>query len=200
MKIGFLGASTVARTLATHFIRAGYEVILSNSRGPDSLSQICTELGSNAQAGTVDEAAAADIVVLAVPWVQVHVLLSGRASWERRILVDATNIFLSYAPDFRVADLGVDSGSEIVARLAPDARIVKAFNTLPIQQFFEGAPRGNGRRVLFVAGDDVDAKNTVAGLGEAIGLAAIDLGSLKYGGRLMQLGGALSAVKLIRES
>jgi predicted dinucleotide-binding enzyme len=86
--------------------------------------------------------------------------------WDGRILVDATNIFKSYAPDYQRDDLGGDSGSETIARLAPQARVVKAFNTLPIATMFAEAPAGM-KRVLFLAGDDDHSKLTVGGLNSA---------------------------------
>ncbi|MDB6144428.1 MAG: hypothetical protein JWP80_3472, partial [Pseudomonas sp.] len=100
-------------------------------------------------------------------------------------------------PDFKVADLGEDSGSEIVARLAPGARVIKAFNTLPINGFFMGLPDGY-KRVAFVAGDDAEAKQLVSELIASIGLAPMDLGALNSGGRMMQLGGRFNGVELLK--
>jgi len=197
MNIGIIGAAAVGETLAAEFIRAGHDVLLSNSRDPASLATLIHRLGPKAKAGTPDQAAVCEVVVLAIPWTKVETVLPTLPKWEGRILIDATNTFLNYVPDFRVADLGEDSGSEIVSRLAPGARVVKAFNTLPIAGFFNGVPDGY-KRVAFLAGDDAQAKNRVSGLIEAIGLAPIDLGELGRGGRQMQLGGIFNGVELLK--
>lgn len=197
MNIGMIGAAAVGETLAAEFIQAGHDVVLSNRRGPGSLASLIHKLGPKAKAGTLDQAAACPIVVLAIPWFNVANALQALPKWEGRILIDATNIFLNYFPDFRVADLGEDSGSEIVAGLAPDAKVVKAFNTLPIAGFFFDVPSGY-KRVAFLAGDDAKAKTLVAGLIESIGLAPMDLGALNGGGRLMQLGSVFNGVELLK--
>ena len=197
MNIGIIGAAAVGETLAAGFIRAGHEVLLSNRRGPASLTALIHRLGHKAKAVTLEQAAACDMVLLAIPWVSVAQVLPALPKWGGRILIDATNTFLSYVPDFKVADLGEDSGSEMIARLAPDARVIKAFNTLPIAGFFNGAPEGY-RRVAFLAGDDADAKTLVAGLIKSMGLAPVDLGPLSSGGRLMQLGGIFNGAELLK--
>jgi predicted dinucleotide-binding enzyme len=115
--------------------------------------------------------------------------------WNGRILVDTTNIFTSYAPDFQVDDLKGDSGSEIVARLAPSARVVKAFNTVPFVTMSIAQPAGT-RRVLVVAGDDAAAASTVANLIRDVWLHPIVLGRLASAGRQMELGGIFSGLEL----
>jgi 8-hydroxy-5-deazaflavin:NADPH oxidoreductase len=197
MNIGILGAAAVGETLAVEFIRAGHEVLISNRRGPASLASLIHRLGPKAKAVTLDEAAACPLVLLAIPWVAVAEALPALPAWDGRILIDATNTFLNYVPDFKVADLGEDSGSEIVARLAHGARVVKAFNTLPINGFFMGSP-DRYKRVAFIAGNDAEAKQVVSDLITSIGLAPIDLGSLGRGGRSMQLGGRFNGVELLR--
>ncbi|MEB0077667.1 NADPH-dependent F420 reductase [Pseudomonas sp. CCI3.2] len=197
MNIGIIGAAAVGETLAAECIRAGHEVLLSNRRGPASLTSLIHRLGHKAKAGTLEQAAACNLVILAIPWVSVAQALPALPKWEGRILIDATNTFLNYLPDYKVADLGDDSGSEIIARLAPDARVVKAFNTLPIAGFFTGAPDGH-RRVAFLAGDDAQAKACVTDLIKSLGLAPIDLGPLASGGRQMHLGGVFNGAELLK--
>ena len=94
MIIGTLGAGEVAQAFAVHLLKAGHEVLLSNSRVPSSLEQLVSKLGKSARAVTMDEAAKAPIVVLAVPWPKVEELLGKLPDWEGRILIDATNHFL----------------------------------------------------------------------------------------------------------
>lgn len=195
MKIGVLGSATVGMTLATRLAKRGHDVLIANSRGPESLLAALREGSSDARPAAATEVLRCDVVFLAVPWTKVADALPPALDWDSRILVDTTNIFLSYAPDYRVDDLKGDSGSEIVARIAPTARVVKAFNTLPFSLMFSPAPE-KLRRVLFVAGDEEDAVSTVSGLIDELGLHPVALGSLAQAGRQMELGGTLSIVEL----
>src|SRR3984893_18382843 len=115
MKIGTLGAGEVAQAFAIHLIKAGHEVLLSNSRGPSSLKEVVSKLGKGARAVAMEEAAKAPIVVLAVPWPKVDAVVGKLPDWEGRILIDATNHFL--LPSMALADLKGRASSEIVAEL-----------------------------------------------------------------------------------
>ncbi|MFZ4208298.1 NADPH-dependent F420 reductase [Streptomyces tunisiensis] len=199
MRIGMLGAGTVAQALARHAIRQGHEVVLSNSRGPASLTPLVRELGLLARAGTPAEAAAADLVVLAVGWPRVPEVAASLPRLDGTVVVDATNQFASLPPNPRIADLGDLTGSEYVASLLPGARVVKAFNAL-FAQYIAADPRhAAGRQVLFLAGDDPDAKRTVERLADSFGFAPVDLGPLREGGRLIQLGGPLSGLHVLKQ-
>src|SRR3984893_279187 len=156
MKIGTLGAGEVAQAFAIHLLKAGHEVLLSNSRGPSSLKQLVSKLGKAARAVTMDEAAKAPIVVLAVPWPKVEEVLGKLPDWEGRILIDATNHFL--LPSRELADLKGRVSSEIVSELAPSAKIVRALNTLYSSNIARDTKVGKGRRVIFVSGEDGSAK------------------------------------------
>jgi 8-hydroxy-5-deazaflavin:NADPH oxidoreductase len=196
MKIGIIGAGRIGQMFARRAIAAGHHVIISNSRGPDTLGDLVAELGEHAEAGNVTDAAAADIVMIAVPWWKIEDALRHLPPFDGRIVIDATNAFASYAP-LRVAELGGQVSSEIVAGLVPGARVVKAFNTAPAA-VFEGDPRvGGGRTVVFLSGDDASAKQAVADIVEAIGFATVDLGDLATGGRIQQLGGPLAGKHLV---
>ncbi|CAL9288527.1 hypothetical protein SUDANB148_01477 [Streptomyces sp. SudanB148_2056] len=194
-----LGAGTVAQALARHAIRQGHEVVLSNSRGPASLTPLVRELGPLASAGTPAEAAAAGLVVLAVGWPRVPEVAASLPRLDGTVVVDATNQFASLPPTPRIADLGDLTGSEYVASLLPGARVVKAFNAL-FAQYIAADPRyAAGRQVLFLAGDDPDAKRTVERLADSFGFAPVDLGPLREGGRLIQLGGPLSGLHVLKQ-
>ncbi len=169
MKIGILGAGKVGATLAARYAAAGHEVLVANSRGPRSVLEIFSKAAEPVTAATVAEVVQCEVVVLATPWLKVQDVLTPSVSWEGRILVDTTNIYASYKHELVIADLNGDYGSEIVARLAPHARVVKAFNTLPFDVMFAPAP-ANMNRVLFIAGDDRAAVETVADLVAQIGL------------------------------
>ncbi|MFC3996202.1 NADPH-dependent F420 reductase [Nocardiopsis sediminis] len=199
MKIGMLGAGEVAQAIARHAIRHDHEVVLSNSRGPASLAPLVKDLGALATAAPPAEAAVADLVVLAVGWPQVPDVAAQLPPLDGTVVIDATNQFASPPPNVKIADLGDLTGSEYVASLLPGARVVKAFNAL-YGQFIAPDPRHEaGRQVLFLAGDDTDAKSTVTGLASQFGFAPVDLGTLREGGRLIQLGGPLSALHALKQ-
>jgi predicted dinucleotide-binding enzyme len=196
MKIGTLGAGEVAQAFAIHLLKAGHEVLLSNSRGPSSLKEVVSKLGNGARAVTMDEAAKAPVVVLAVPWPKVEEVLGKLPDWEGRIIIDATNHFL--LPSMELADLQGRVSSEIVSELAPSARVVKALNTLYASNLARDPKVGSGRRVIFVSGDDAGAKREVSGLLKELGFAVIDLGSVREGGRAQQVGNGLAGVDLVQ--
>jgi hypothetical protein len=188
MKLGFIGAGNVAQTYAKHFVRHGHEVVLSNSRGPDSLIEIVRSIGPNARAGTVKEAAQQDIVILCVRWAQAKQALAEVSDWSGRILVDATNRALD-------EDTKGKTASEVIASYTPGARVVKALNTLVvdwIQDYSDKKPK----LVLFISGDDADAKQKLARALEETGFVPVDLGGLIDGGKLQQFGGPLNALHL----
>jgi predicted dinucleotide-binding enzyme len=195
--IGTIGAGRVAQTIAGLALNAGHQVILSNSRGPESLTQLVSQLGPQATAGTVSEAAGADIVILAVGWDQVPDALSGQVDWDGKIVVDTTNQWHHHDPGAKV-DLGDLTGSEYIATLTPGARIVKAFNTVFMERVAQKADLENGRLVIFLAGDDSEANSAVSSFVESLGLAPVNLGGLHAGGSLMQAGGPLVALHLLK--
>jgi len=197
LTVGTIGAGKVAQTIARLAVAAGHQVILSNSRGPESLSELVSQLGANASAGTAAEAAQADLVILAVGWDQVPAALQGLAGWDGRIVIDATNQWHHHDPGAEV-DLGDQTGSEHIATLMPGARVVKAFNTVFMNVVAKSEHRSDGRLVIFFAGDDADAKATVSTFIDSLGLAPVDLGELRQGGRLMQAGGPLIALHLAK--
>jgi len=197
MKIGIIGAGGIGQAFASQMAKAGYDVILSNSRGPDSLREALTKLGPRARAGTREQAAQADIVFLSVPWSEVRGALAGLPDWNGRILIDATNPVEQ--PGFRLAELGGRNSSQVVASIATGARVVKTANTLLRAMLAADPHVGDGNRVLFVCGDDAAAKATVSEMLQKAGFATIDLGSLEVGGYLQQFpGGPLPTLNLVR--
>ncbi|TCK83383.1 hypothetical protein C8N28_1984 [Albibacterium bauzanense] len=193
--IGIIGAGNIGKTVAAHLLKKGYSVKISNSKHPDSLKETILQLGNGATAVTATEAAQEDIVLLALPWIQVKAL-TPIANWNNKIVIDATNHFIT--PDFQVADLGNRSSSEVVQDYLPGARIVKAFNTLYFKILEENPVVANGHRVLFMSGDDQEAKVQLSDMIRDIGFAPVDLGSLSVGGKLQQAKGALSLVNFIK--
>ena len=193
MSFGTIGAGEVAQTIARRAIDAGHHVILSNSRGPESLTDIVTQLGAGASAGTVAEAAGADIVLLAVKWDQVPEAVQGVSDWSGRIVIDAANQWdtVRNAP----LDLGDQTGTERNAALMPGARVVKAFNTLNMRLV---AQNPSSRLVVFLAGDDADAKSTVSTFANSMEFAPVDIGG-EHEGRLMQFStGPLNSLHVVK--
>jgi len=190
--VGIIGAGRLGQAMARTALRAGRDVVIANSRGPESLTSVTSALGEGASAGTVDQASAAGIVVIAVPWDKVPQALHG-SDWNGQIVIDATN-------DFDPSDLNGRTSSELVSELLGGARVVKAANTLGAAVLGSDPHEAGGQRVIFVSGDDDDAKSEVTRIFEAAGFFVIDLGGLRSGGELQQVGGPLSGVNLIRLS
>jgi predicted dinucleotide-binding enzyme len=192
MEIGTIGAGPFAQAFTKRASKAGHKVKLSNSRGPDSLREIVNRLGPGATAATKEEAAACEMVLLAVPWDSVAETLASLPKWKNQILIDAINPFHGKAGDFKPAHVGNLSTSQLVAVLAPGARVVKALNNM-FASNLEADPVVNGaRRVAFISGDDDDAKKQVETLLQGLGYSVVDLGSLRDGGLIQQAGGPLA--------
>ena len=189
-RVGIIGAGRIGQAMAQIALRAGRQVVIANSRGPQSLTPVVEVLGQGASAGTVEDASAADIVVLGVPWSQVSRAVEG-LGWDGRIVIDPTN-------DFDPSDLDGRTSSELVADLVAPARVVKAANTLVAAVLGSDPHQAGGQRVIFLSGDDGDAKSGVVALFEGAGFFVVDLGGLRDGGRMQQVGAPLAGHNLIR--
>lgn len=188
--VGIIGAGRLGQAMARTALRAGRPVAIANSRGPESLSSVVSMLGEGVSAATVQQAAAAGIVVIAVPWPRVQQALAG-LEWNGRIVIDATN-------DFDPSDLNGRTSSEVVADLVRGARVVKAANTFEAAVLGSDPRQAGGQRVIFLSGDDADAKAEVTALFQDAGFFAIDLGGLSSGGAMQQVRGPLAGPNLIR--
>lgn len=197
MTIGIIGSGAIGTAFATTLARAGIDAIISNSRGPDSLKQLVRELGPTIRAGAREEAASADMVLVAVNWTRLPAALAELPAWGGRIVIDANNPI--EAPLFKPVDLAGRVSSEVFADLVPGARVVKAFNHLRAAVLASDPNAFGGQRVLFYSGNDAAAKAEVAALIERIGFVGLDLGSLAVGGKLAQFpGGPLPNQNLVR--
>jgi len=188
--VGIIGAGRLGQAMARTARRAGRGVVIANSRGPESLASVVSELGAGVSAGTAEQASAAGIVVIAVPWDSVPSAVQG-LDWNGRIVIDATN-------DWGADDLDGRTSSELVAELVAGARVVKAANTLGAEVLGSDPQESGGRRVIFLSGDDADAKAEVAALFEEAGFVPIDLGDLATGGAMQQIHHPLAGLNLIR--
>jgi polyisoprenoid-binding protein YceI/predicted dinucleotide-binding enzyme len=192
-----IGAGTLSRAIAGQAIKAGHDVVFSNSRGPETLGELVDGFGPQASAGTVAEAGAADFVVLAVNWNHVRAAVGQLPHREGRILIDATNQWAAPPPDFVVDQLEV-GGSELVASLVPGAHVIKAFDNMYAHKIAADPGTDTGRRILFYAGDDQESKELFRSVVDGFGFAPVDLGSLRMG-QLMQVDGPLTGLHAIRE-
>lgn len=195
--IGIIGAGNIGKAFATLLANNNIRATLSNSRGPDSLKELVAAIGPTIEAGTREEAAAKDIVLVAVNWSKLPAALRDLTDFSGRIVIDANNPI--EAPLFKPAELNGRLSSEVFADLVPGGRIVKAFNHLQ-PHLLTADPRGEGgRRVLFYSGDDAAAKAEVGALIDRLGFFGIDLGALSVGGRLTQFpGGPLPALNMVK--
>jgi predicted dinucleotide-binding enzyme len=186
--------------ISRHFIGAGHTVVVSNSRGPETLADFVADLGPGALAGTKQQAAECDAVILATNWVGVADALKG-IDWRGRILIDATNAHLDPIPDISLegvtrsrAALKGRTSSEIVAEMAVGARLVKSLCNMPMIWIQDLSPN-KPRTVFFTSGDDTEAKRLVIDLINGIGFAAVDLGPLAEGGAMYEVGAPLSGIE-----
>jgi 8-hydroxy-5-deazaflavin:NADPH oxidoreductase len=190
-RIGLIGAGHIGGTLARLFVQAGHQVAVSNSRGPQTLVDLVHELGEAAIAATPTEAAAfGDVVVVSVPLKNYKDVPA--VGLRDKVVIDTNNYYPQR--DGQIAALDDDSttSSELLAEHLGDARVVKAFNQIRFDHLAErGRPAGTpGRLAIPIAGDDADAKKTVAELIDEIGFDAVDTGRLGAG-RLFQPGATL---------
>ncbi len=213
MSIGIIGAGALGSNIARVLARAGLPVTISNSRGPASMADLVTELGPIVTAGTVEQAASADIVFAAVRWTDAEAIFAKLPSWNGRIVVDGTNPVAFIDPNgpegkdpsnplaaygIKAIDLGGRHSSAVFAQFVPGARVVKAFNHLDVNMLQTPETAG-GKRVLFYSGDDAAAKADVARIIEAASFLPVDLGALDVGGPLAQLPfGPLSVHNFVR--
>jgi predicted dinucleotide-binding enzyme len=210
MTIGIIGAGAIGSNIARLLAKSRIEATIANSRGPGTLAPLVAELGPFVRAGATEEAASADIVFVAVRWVDVEKALTGLPPWNGRIVVDATNAIEFLEPGspedpsnplatygIRALDLEDTFSSAILRELVPGARLVKAFNNLEADLL--STPPSNGQRAIFYSGDDDSAKAEVRKLIEQTGYFPVDLGSLTVGNSLTAPPfGSLSGVDLAR--
>lgn len=177
MNVGVIGSGNIGGTAAKLFAAAGHKVAVSNSRGPETLRDLVQEIGPNAHAATVEEAAAfGDVVMEAIPFGLYERLPAGKLAGK--VFVTASNYYPGRDGE---VDHGGLTSSELVQKHLSGARVVKAFNTIYYERL-----RDNGRsdlpveerETIFVAGDDEEAKRVVSGLIEDIGFAPLDTGTL----------------------
>ena len=185
--IGLIGAGHIGSQVARLAVASGYDVVISNSRGPDSLKDLISELGPKARAATVAEAAAAgDLVVVTIPLKHYRTVpvepLAGK------VVIDTNNYYPQR--DGRIPELDNESTttSELLQAHLPASKVVKGFNHIYAAQLTtDGRPAGTkDRRALVIAGDDGAAKAEVTRLLDQFGFDTVDAGPLKEGWRIQR--------------
>jgi predicted dinucleotide-binding enzyme len=176
--LGLIGSGHIGSTVARLAVDAGHDVVLSNSRGPETLQDLVEDLGPRARAATTAEAAAADLVVLSIPLKNVGQvpaeLLGGR------IVIDTSNYYPQRDGQIAALDDLSTTTSQLVQSQLPASRVVKAFNNINYLHLgsLQRPSRSPERSVLPIAGDDAEAKAAVSEFLDSIGYDAYDAGSL----------------------
>jgi hypothetical protein len=167
-------------------VAAGYDVVLSNSRGPETLADLVAGLGPRASAGTAQQAAErGDIVVVTIPLKNYRDVpvepLAGK------IVVDTNNYYPQRDGNIAELDSEQTTVSELLQAHLPKSHVVKAFNHIRSADLAsQGQPGAQGRRALAIAGDDTAAKAAVTALIDGFGYAVVDAGPLSEGWRFQR--------------
>jgi 8-hydroxy-5-deazaflavin:NADPH oxidoreductase len=183
--IGLIGAGRIGSQLARLAVAHGHDVVISNSRGPETLKTLVAELGAHARAATVDDAAAAgDLVVVTIPlknYRQVPV-----APLAGKIVIDTNNYYPERDGHIDALDTHKTTTSELLQSHLGTSKVVKAFNHIVAAALTtDGQPKGTvNRRALAIAGDDAGAKATVAALIDEFGFDVVDIGPLRESWRI----------------
>ncbi|WBB94725.1 NAD(P)-binding domain-containing protein [Verrucosispora sp. WMMC514] len=177
--VGLIGSGHIGGTVARLAVNAGYDVVLSNSRGPETLTDLVDELGPQASAGTADAAArAGDLVVVTIP------LKSYRSvpvePLAGKVVIDTNNYYPQRDGQIPELDEGTITSGELLQRHLPQSRVVKAFNNIFFAHLLTLARPGEtaDRSALPIAGDDPEAKATVTEFLDRIGYDTVDAGTL----------------------
>jgi len=176
MKIGIIGSGNMGSGLGKIWAKKGHEVIFSYSRNQEKLAGLAASV-LHAKAGTPAEAAHADVILLSVRWPDLPDALRQAGSLNNRIVIDCTN---PLKPDLSGLELGyTTSAAEEIARMAPGAKVVKAFNTAFAQVYEEHSRLFGSRRAsMLYCSDDAEAKSVVAKLITDVGFDPVDCGPL----------------------
>jgi 8-hydroxy-5-deazaflavin:NADPH oxidoreductase len=185
--ISLIGAGHIGSQLARLAVKHGYDVVLSNSRAPETLSELVAELGPHARAASVADAAkAGDIVVVTIPLKAIKTVPV--APLAGKTVIDTNNYYPQRDGHIPELDNESTTTSELLQTHLPTSKVVKAFNHIYASQLTtDGKPAGAAdRRALVIAGDDPGAKATVAKLIDEFGFDTVDAGPLSEGWRIQR--------------
>ena len=187
MTIGLIGAGHIGSQIARLAVSRGLAVVISNSRGPETLAALVTELGPSARAATAADAAkAGDIVVVTVPLKNYRSVPV--APLAGKIVIDTNNYYPERDGQIPELDNESTTTAELLQAHLPTSKVVKAFNHIYAAHLTtDGQPAGSkNRRALVIAGDDLAAKTAVADLLDQFGFDTVDAGPLKEGWRIQR--------------
>jgi predicted dinucleotide-binding enzyme len=185
--IGLIGAGHIGSQLARLAVQHGYDVVVSNSRGPETLKDLVRELGPRARAGTSAEAAeAGDLVVVTIPLKNIGDVPV--APLAGKIVIDTNNYYPQRDGHIAELDREQTTTAELLQRHLPQSKVVKAFNHIHAASLTtEGTPAGTPhRRALAIAGNDAEAKRVVTKLIDQFGFDVVDLGPLSDSWRIQR--------------
>jgi len=185
--IGLIGAGHIGSQLARLAVQHGYDVVVSNSRGPETLKDLVRELGPHARAGTSAQAAeAGDVVVVTIPLKNIDDIPV--APLAGKIVIDTNNYYPQRDGQIAELDHEETTTSELLQAHLPSSKVVKAFNHIYAASLTtDGQPAGTpNRRALAIAGNDADAKRVVAQLIDRFGFDVVDIGPLSESWRIQR--------------
>ncbi|MGO4104756.1 NADPH-dependent F420 reductase [Leifsonia sp. YAF41] len=185
--LGIVGAGHIGSQLARLGVASGYNVVLSNSRGPETLSGLVAELGPKARAATSAVAASTgDLVIVTIPLRRIEELPS--AAFAGKVVIDTNNYYPQRDGAIAALDDESTTSSELLQAHLPNAHVVKAFNHIYASELLtDGSPAGTpNRRALVVAGDSAAARHAASALINEFGFDTLDLGSLAEGWRIQR--------------
>src|ERR1700722_2222458 len=186
VQYAIVGTGSIGTVLAQRFSDHHVPALFANARGPETID--VNELSASITPVTLETALDADVIILAIPFLQVRELGGRRTDWSGKVVVDTTNAFL--VPNSEKI-LGGRPSTDFNAEAFPGAAVVKSFNQTAARQLAEKRPSEFGRRVVFVSSNDSAASTLVAGLCTDLGFAPIELGRIDQGGVLIQARNAL---------
>ena len=186
MTYSIIGSGSVGTALARQFARSGVTVGVANTRGPDSMASLAKELGEKVIPRPLQEALAADVIILAVPFRAHTTVAAALSSWAGKVVVDAMNTY-GVSPE----ELKGQDSTNLVAAAFPGAKLVKTLNQLPAKLLAQEPAQNGGRRVMFVSSNDEGAEASMGQLVAELGFAPILLGKVSEGGKLIDKDGAL---------
>lgn len=193
MSYAIIGTGNLGPALAYRFARGSIPVTIANSRGPASIADLAKRLGPAVTAVSLRDALDADIVIFAVPFFAHRAIAKAGANWQGKTVIDAMNF-----REMNLAPLVGLQSSDAVEQALPGTKIVKTFNQLPAALLASEPTEGDGRRVMFVAGNHDEANAEVASLVTALGFAPIVLGRIAEGGTLLRYRGPLVLQNLLK--
>jgi 8-hydroxy-5-deazaflavin:NADPH oxidoreductase len=187
MNIGILGSGRVGAALGQGWVKRGHTVIFATRDPQGEKAKALLSATPNAKvAGLQETVDSSEVLLVAIPWNVLPDVLKSLTGLENKILMDATNRFgPGYSPTIKAEDVNTlirteqpapQSAAEDLAQLVPSAKVVKAFNAIGFEHMDN--PHFSDKPTMFVAGDDVQAKQVVMKLAEAVGFETLDAGML----------------------